>query len=181
MKEIYARGPIACSFATDMRFMFQYSEVAVQHEGVYVSNKTFTVDDVDHVMEVAGWGETPSGLKYWVIRNSWGTFWGDAGWLKLLRGANDSLVEASCDWAVPTWDELDDELDGKVLGSYASGVHPVGEFAKGLASQEELRSPAPWCAPYLMAALVGALAALAGAAACGASPRAALRQSPLLG
>lgn len=186
MKEIYARGPIACSFATDERFMFQYSEVALQNEGVYVSNKTFTMDDMDHVMEVAGWGETPSGRKYWVIRNSWGTFWGDAGWLKLLRGANDSLVEAQCDWAVPTWDELDDELLGKVLGSYASGVHPVGEIAQVLASQEEPPSqgvaPSPaLLVPCLLAALAGALAVLAVAAACGAAPRDALRQAPLLG
>ena len=152
---------------------------------MYVSNKTFTMDDMDHVMEVAGWGETPSGLKYWVIRNSWGTFWGDAGWLKLHRGANDSLVEAQCDWAVPTWDELDDELDGKVLGSYASGVHAVGKFAQVQASQEELPSPGvappPALVPCLLAALTGALAVLAGAAVRGAPPRAALRQGPLLG
>lgn len=38
--------------------------------------KTYTEDQVDHNMEVTGWGETPKGTKYWVIRNSWGTYFG---------------------------------------------------------------------------------------------------------
>ena len=88
MKEIYARGPIACSFATDAMFMMNYSKVAAENEGVFVTNKTFTTDDIDHTMEVAGWGTTASGMKYWIIRNSWGTYWGSNGWLKLKRGVN---------------------------------------------------------------------------------------------
>mmetsp|Transcript_4395 Transcript_4395/g.10410 ORF Transcript_4395/g.10410 Transcript_4395/m.10410 type:complete len:410 (-) Transcript_4395:667-1896(-) len=125
MKEIYARGPIACSFATDGNFMMNYSQNARLHEGVYVDKKNFSVDDIDHVMEVAGWGVTPSGRKYWIIRNSWGTFWGNAGWLKLERGVNMLLSESECDWAVPTWDELDDALAGKVMGDYVKGLSNV--------------------------------------------------------
>mmetsp|Transcript_95534 Transcript_95534/g.270241 ORF Transcript_95534/g.270241 Transcript_95534/m.270241 type:complete len:397 (-) Transcript_95534:164-1354(-) len=127
MKEIYARGPIACSFATDGSFMFNYSQIAMQHEGVFVTDKVYTSDQIDHVMEVAGWGETPSGMKYWVIRNSWGTFWGNLGWLKLQRGVNMLLSESDCDWAVPTFDDLDSAMDGKVLGSYMTGVFAVND------------------------------------------------------
>lgn len=125
MKEIYARGPIACSFATDEKFMFNYSANVEQNEGVYVTDQVFTEDQVDHVMEVAGWGETASGVKFWVIRNSWGTYWGSAGWLKLRRGVNQMLSEAECDWAVPTFDDLDTALEGRVLGSYIHGLSPV--------------------------------------------------------
>lgn len=125
MKEIYARGPIACDFATDMAFMLNFSENVVQNEGVYVTDQNFTTDDIDHVMEVAGWGQTASGLKYWVIRNSWGTYWGDAGWLKLRRGVNQMMSEHSCNWAVPTWDDLDNQLVGKVLGDYKKGTSKV--------------------------------------------------------
>jgi len=133
MKEIYARGPIACSFATDETFMFNYSANVELHDGVYVTDQVFTQDQVDHVMEVAGWGETASGVKYWVIRNSWGTYWGSAGWLKLRRGVNQMLSESECDWAVPTFDDLDQALEGRVLGSYTMGLSPVD-------ASQELRS-----------------------------------------
>merc|ERR1719437_246294 len=99
MKEIYARGPIACSFATDLHFLLNYSANAELHEGVYVTDENYTEDQLDHVMEVAGWGETATGVKYWVIRNSWGTYWGSAGWLKFRRGVNQMLSESECDWA----------------------------------------------------------------------------------
>mmetsp|Transcript_16645 Transcript_16645/g.31492 ORF Transcript_16645/g.31492 Transcript_16645/m.31492 type:complete len:396 (+) Transcript_16645:73-1260(+) len=122
MKEIYARGPIACSFATDAAFMMNYSQVALENDGVYVSNKTYTTDDIDHTMEVAGWGKTASGTKYWVVRNSWGTYWGSNGWLKLKRGVNMLLSESECDWAIPRFQELDGVLAGQVLGSYMSGT-----------------------------------------------------------
>mmetsp|Transcript_73780 Transcript_73780/g.173118 ORF Transcript_73780/g.173118 Transcript_73780/m.173118 type:complete len:396 (+) Transcript_73780:61-1248(+) len=122
MKEIYARGPIACSFATDAMFMMNYSKVAAENEGVFVSNKTYTTDDIDHTMEVAGWGTTASGMKYWIIRNSWGTYWGSNGWLKLKRGVNMLQSESECDWATPRFGELDEVLAGRVLGGYMSGT-----------------------------------------------------------
>jgi C1A family cysteine protease len=31
-------------------------------------------DDIDHDIEVVGWGETTDGLPYWVCRNSWGEY-----------------------------------------------------------------------------------------------------------
>eukprot|EP00930_Biecheleria_cincta_P072045 TRINITY_DN5948_c0_g1_i2.p1 TRINITY_DN5948_c0_g1~~TRINITY_DN5948_c0_g1_i2.p1 ORF type:complete len:396 (-),score=37.62 TRINITY_DN5948_c0_g1_i2:149-1246(-) len=125
MSEIYARGPIACSFATDSAFMFNYTQNALKHEGVYVSDKNYTVDDLDHTMEVTGWGETASGIKYWVIRNSWGTYWGNSGWLKLKRGTNQLLSESECNWAVPTFEDLDESLAGRVMGDYVRGISTV--------------------------------------------------------
>lgn len=124
MKEIFARGPIVCSFATDGPFMWHYSENVVQHEGVYVWPEKKNASEVDHDMEVVGWGETPSGIKFWVIRNSWGTYWGEAGWLKLERGVNSLLSEADCAWAIPTWDGLDEAVADRTLGGYTIGQQP---------------------------------------------------------
>ena len=102
MKEIYARGPIVCSFATDDVFMMNYSKVASENDGVYTSNKKYTDDDIDHSMEVAGWGKTASGTKYWIIRNSWGTYWGSSGWLKLKRGVNMLMSEPAAEFCMKT-------------------------------------------------------------------------------
>jgi len=125
MKEIYARGPIVCSFATDGPFMYNFSQTAIQNEGVYRTTEIKNASQIDHNMEVAGWGVTESGVKYWVIRNSWGTYWGEAGWLKLERGINTLMSESECDWAVPTWDGLDEALHGRVWGSYKEGLEPL--------------------------------------------------------
>eukprot|EP00440_Ansanella_granifera_P034603 gb/GFBE01037540.1/.p1 GENE.gb/GFBE01037540.1/~~gb/GFBE01037540.1/.p1 ORF type:complete len:390 (+),score=80.45 gb/GFBE01037540.1/:1-1170(+) len=139
MKEIYARGPIACSFATDDKFMMNYSANVLKNDGVYMTDKNFTADDVDHVMEVAGWGETSSGVKYWVVRNSWGTYWGSDGWLKLKRGVNMLMSESECDWAVPSWDQLDESLSGQVLGSYMKGISKLTSVSPEL--QANLAAP----------------------------------------
>jgi len=126
MKEIFARGPIACNMGVDADFVEGYIGNVLKHEGVYVTDKYF--NDTDHVVSVTGWGETASGLKYWLIRNSWGTYWGDLGWFKLRRGVNQMQIEMECDWAVPAYDDLSDALQGKTLGDYGHGVQHLTHF-----------------------------------------------------
>jgi len=137
MREIFARGPIACSAACDHDFMYNYSSNAgVLKEGVYITDTNFTKDDIDHVMEVTGWGETESGTKYWIVRNSWGTYWGDMGWVKIRRGVNQNQIEFDCDWAVPTFDDLETQLKSRVLGDYMKGTTNAGPRLGGIPGAE---------------------------------------------
>jgi len=39
----------------------------------------------DHAISVVGYG-TEGGVPYWLIKNSWDTWWGDNGYIKLERG-----------------------------------------------------------------------------------------------
>lgn len=92
MSEIFNRGPIACTITVTEDFE-NYSG------GVFVDT-TGTIEP-DHEIEILGWG-TDNGQDYWIGRNSWGTYWGEHGWFRLLRGANTLGVETQgCDWAVP--------------------------------------------------------------------------------
>lgn len=56
-----------CSIATCDDFDYNY------HGGVYLNTKNAT--DVNHDIEIVGWGVDDDGTPYWRCRNSWGTYW----------------------------------------------------------------------------------------------------------
>jgi len=42
--------------------------------------------EIDHVVELVGYGtDADSGLAYWLVRNSWGSAWGENGYIRILR------------------------------------------------------------------------------------------------
>ena len=55
---------------------------------------------VDHNVVVSGWG-VENDAPYWIVRNSWGTWWGEHGWFRISMGKNMLGIESACDWAVP--------------------------------------------------------------------------------
>lgn len=76
MRALVTRGPVAVAVATGWR---NYGT------GIYDSCKK---DDViGHAMLLIGYGEDRRvhDTKYWTIRNSWGTHWGERGNMRLLR------------------------------------------------------------------------------------------------
>lgn len=117
ISEIYQRGPIVCSCATPDDLIYDYTGE------IYVEKNKTAVEDVDHNIEVVGWGEE-KGMKYWVIRNSWGSYWGKLGFFRLQRGVNALRIEdGDCWYAEPEFTMEKDVKRGKLLGSMY-GVYP---------------------------------------------------------
>lgn len=60
--------------------------------------------EITHDISIVGYG-VKHGTKYWVVRNSRGTTWGENGFAKIIRGVNNLNIESECSWATPkdTW------------------------------------------------------------------------------
>jgi len=93
--EIHARGPITCGVAV--------TPALLKYTGGVFDDTTGPkgVADLEHAIAVTGWG-TDAGKDYWVVRNSWGTHWGEQGWFRLsAQTGHDLGITTDCVWATP--------------------------------------------------------------------------------
>jgi cathepsin X len=97
MAEIFARGPVAAGI--DATVLETYTG------GIITATQPA---NIDHIISLVGWGtEVVNGtsIDYWIGRNSWGQYWGEQGWFRLIRGVDALGIEDMVSWGTPkvTW------------------------------------------------------------------------------
>ncbi|XP_057494897.1 senescence-specific cysteine protease SAG39-like [Actinidia eriantha] len=59
--------------------------------------------DLDHGVTAVGYGTSDDGTKYWLVKNSWGTSWGEEGYIRMQRDidAKEGLCGIAMDSSYP--------------------------------------------------------------------------------
>ena len=78
LKNAVATQPVSVAIEADQQvFQFYSSGVIKATDGCGTN--------LDHGVLLVGYGTETDGTKYWKVKNSWGSTWGDAGYVKLER------------------------------------------------------------------------------------------------
>jgi cathepsin L len=98
--------------------------------GVYTCPTPNGTLDIDHAVQLVGYGTDPNAGDYWIVRNSWGATWGEGGYIRLKRYSDGS--SAWC-WPDPTPQDGSGCLGGPSVvtvcgdcGIWYDSCYPVG-------------------------------------------------------
>lgn len=81
LQAVFEKGPVSVAFQV-------VDDFGAYSSGVYTSSTCENGPaDVNHAVLAVGYG-VENGMDYWLVKNSWGTSWGDNGFFKIERGVN---------------------------------------------------------------------------------------------
>ena len=128
-EEIMANGPVLACIYDYHNFVDFFNAYPL---GVYNSTEGSEAFG-GHCMNMLGWGvDASSGMKYWLMRNTWGPAWGSNGVVRFKRGVDYLGIESDVWAACPAGAkhcQLTDGVDTSVMdmpGAAAAGLSRGG-------------------------------------------------------
>jgi cathepsin L len=79
LKGAVAKQPVSVAIEADTRYFQSYSS------GVLTSTSCGT--NLDHGVTIVSYG-TENGIDYWNVKNSWGSSWGEGGYVRIARSSS---------------------------------------------------------------------------------------------
>jgi C1A family cysteine protease len=83
MMNAVAFQPVSVSIEADKLCFQMYKSV--------VLNNTKCGTTLDHAVLSVGYGTDPVGGDYWLLKNSWGSSWGEEGYIRIARVEGDGI------------------------------------------------------------------------------------------
>ena len=118
MAEIFARGPVAATIN---------AEPIVKYTGGIYTDDSHSVS-TNHIVAIVGWGtDEMTGTMFWIVRNSWGQYWGEMGYMRIEMGKNLLGIEGEIAWATP--------------GSFTVQNYPCYENGENCVSEQVYEDP----------------------------------------
>ena len=93
MKAAVAKQPISVLIEADRSVLQQYTG------GIFNSSACGT--NLDHATLVVGYG-SENGTEYWIMKNSWGSGWGESGYMRLEIEAGKGVCGIQMNTLYPT-------------------------------------------------------------------------------
>ena len=89
---IYTKGPITVTVCVGEEFHAYRS-----WSGIFTTNEASTCGSskINHAVILVGWGTDPTYGTYWILRNSWDTWWGDDGYMYIKAGTSNVGMDAT--------------------------------------------------------------------------------------
>ena len=96
MMEVATRGPVSA---------YLNANCIETYTGGVNMYDTCSDKTTNHAIQINGYGTDENGVDFWLCRNSWGTYWGEHGFFRIIRGGR--WLPGTAYWAVPNVPKFD--------------------------------------------------------------------------
>ena len=85
-REIYKNGPVVAVIPI-------YRDFLIYKSGIYESVEGSSRFHGGHAIKMIGWDKDENGRHFWILENSWGTTWGESGFVNVYTGQKNLYLD----------------------------------------------------------------------------------------